>query len=199
MTKRVLVDLLGKKFGELTVFARAANRGERNNIAVWCCVCTCGAVRDVVAANLLSGASTTCGCSRRKHDKWRNPEYSVWRAMTQRCKNSKHKAYHNYGGRGVTIAESWSDFANFYRDMGSRPSPEYSLERVDNDLGYSPDNCVWATRVSQSRNRRTSRVTAEIAVLVRKSDEHQKVLAARYGVSQATISRIKTKQVWPEV
>jgi hypothetical protein len=198
MTKRVLIDLLGLTFGRLTVVARAANRGARNNVAVWCCACACGAICDVVASNLRSGASTSCGCTRKKHGKWRTPEYSVWRSMTQRCTCATHPAYHNYGGRGISVAESWLDFANFYRDMGSRPTPSHSLERLNNDLGYSRDNCVWATRVEQGRNRRTSKVTAEVARLVRQSAEHQKVLAARYGVSQATISRIRNKRVWSE-
>jgi hypothetical protein len=197
MTKKVLIDLLGQRFGRLQVVARAANTGPKKSMAVWCCVCDCGGTCDVLSSNLRAGKSTSCGCTRRVHGRWKVPEYSVWRAMVQRCCNPNSPAYKNYGGRGIVVCEAWREFASFYADMGSRPSPDHSLERKDNDAGYSPDNCVWATRQEQGQNRRTSVVTDALATAVRASDEPQKVLAARYGVSQATISRIRTNKVWP--
>jgi len=74
--------------------------------------------------------------------------------MRQRCLNVKNAAYPRYGGRGIEICERWMDFVMFYADMGKRPSPEHSLERIDNSRGYSPDNCKWATEIEQQRNRR---------------------------------------------
>lgn len=84
-----------------------------------------------------------------------SPEHNSWRGMKERCTNPNYKQYGDYGGRGIDICESWMEsFANFYNDMGDRPSDKHTLERVDNDLGYGPDNCIWATRESQNKNKR---------------------------------------------
>ncbi len=89
------------------------------------------------------------------HGMWYSKEYGVWDAMIQRCTNSKNKSFYNYGGRGINVSSSWRKFANFYEDMGDRPSPRHTLERLDNDLGYSRENCEWKTRDYQMHNRRT--------------------------------------------
>lgn len=87
-----------------------------------------------------------------KHGASKTKAYRSWDAMTQRCTNQKHKAFHRYGGRGIVICERWLNFANFLEDMGQPPSENHSLEREDNDLGYSPDNCKWATKTEQQNN-----------------------------------------------
>lgn len=86
------------------------------------------------------------------------PEYRIWDAMKQRCQNPSDRAYPRYGGRGITICNEWSaSFDFFYADMGPRPSKNHSLERVNNDLGYSKSNCKWATQQDQANNRRSNR------------------------------------------
>ena len=81
-------------------------------------------------------------------------EYNSWCAMIQRCTNPKHENYRHYGGRGITVCERWRSSANFLSDMGLKPDPSYTLERRDNSLGYSPQNCYWASKSQQARNRR---------------------------------------------
>ena len=93
---------------------------------------------------------------KKKHGMHNTPEYRVWKDMKSRCSNKNHHAYERYGGRGVFVCKEWNDFAVFIRDMGRRPSDDLSLDRIDNDKGYSKENCRWATRMQQQRNMRTT-------------------------------------------
>lgn len=93
----------------------------------------------------------------KKHEQAGNPEYVVWMHMKGRCLNASHKQYLHYGGRGISVCDRWMRFENFFADMGQRPSPEYSLDRRDNELGYYKENCRWATRIEQNRNHRGNR------------------------------------------
>jgi hypothetical protein len=86
---------------------------------------------------------------------WGTPLYNLWQQMKNRCTNPRNKGYAAYGGRGITVCDRWQDFQAFHDDMGERP-PGMSLDRIDNDLGYGPDNCRWATRKTQQRNRRNN-------------------------------------------
>ncbi len=109
------------------------------------------------------------------------PEYAVWRDMGARCRIPRHPQWKYYGGRGITACERWSDFANFLADMGNRPSPRHTLDRIDNDGGYTPENCRWATRRQQMNNTRRNRVI-EI-----KGEERTVTRWARhFGVDPAT-------------
>lgn len=153
-----LIDLTGRRFGKLMVLSRGADYvspGNGARRAQWLCLCDCGRESLAEGQNLKRGNTTTCGCSHgEKHGLGHLPEYSVWCDIHKRCGNPKHKSYHNYGGRGLKVADEWLTFSRFYADMGPRPSDAHTLERVDNEKGYGPGNCVWATRQVQGNNRR---------------------------------------------
>lgn len=89
-----------------------------------------------------------------KHNLSTTPEYYIWKCMRQRCNNPKSHKYPIYGGRGITVCERWNDFHNFISDMGTRPNKDYSIDRINNDGNYEPQNCRWSTRSEQMRNRR---------------------------------------------
>lgn len=86
------------------------------------------------------------------------PEYSVWKSMRTRVRNPSNSSYKNYGGRGITLSPQWDSFAQFIKDMGPRPTAAHTLERLDTNKGYCPENCVWETRLQQGRNKRSSTV-----------------------------------------
>lgn len=158
------LDLVGVKSGHLKVI-RVENHKSRN---MCFCVCDCGRNTWARVSRIISGRSQSCGC--RRYDKVtshgmsgkrnRHPLYGIWTSMVARCSNVKHKQYDSYGGRGITVCDRWlgnEGFANFLSYMGDRPDG-CSLDRVDNDKGYSPDNCRWATVKVQQRNTRGNRM-----------------------------------------
>lgn len=151
--------MVNKKFSKLTVLRRAKN--STNGSARWDCSCDCGNIVTVSGVDLRTGHTKSCGCFRfevsRRHGHStrvrKTSEYRSWQAMIHRVTNPRGKSYRNYGGKGITIDPLWRmDFINFLSDMGTKPSPEYELERLDNSIGYHKNNCVWSTRYEQSRN-----------------------------------------------
>jgi len=127
----------------------------------WLCRCgRCGIEFVAQLNNVKSGGTKSCGCLRRErnttHGQADTPEYRAWLACRNRCNNPNDKGYANYGGRGITVCERWDSLETFLADMGPRPKGG-SLDREDNELGYSPENCRWATNSEQSRNRRSNR------------------------------------------
>ena len=145
-------------FGELTVKTslNACDDGKSQ----WLCECSCGTVVAVRSCNLKRGLSTSCGCKKykpnllnRTHGQVGTKAYIAWANMIQRCTNPKVRNYNQYGGRGITVCDSWKAFENFYSDMG-QPPEGLTLERKHNDSGYSKENCIWATRSAQALNRR---------------------------------------------
>jgi hypothetical protein len=152
--------MTGEVFGRLTVISRADAPGTEGN-SYWNVRCSCGVEKAVQRSSLLTGATLSCGCLQRelvgeratKHNGSKTPEYLIWNSMRQRCDNPKNPAYHHYGGRGIRYQESWKSFKSFIEDVGLRPAPNLSLDRIDADGPYSKENCRWATRLQQNQNR----------------------------------------------
>lgn len=153
------LDLIGKKFGSLTVIRRDGSN--RWGAAFWLCRCECGSLTSH-RAFALTRLTKSCGCRRVKivHGHCRrsgwSPEYRTWAKMKERCLNKKNKDYKHYGGRGIRICVRWlRSFSVFLRDVGKRPGPGYSIDRFpNNDGNYEPGNVRWATHSQQMRNRR---------------------------------------------
>ena len=160
-------DYIGQRFHYLTVLRRAENN--RRGDTQWWVRCDCGTERIVTVYDLMRKKHPTksCGCKRgallsarqTRHGMSRHPAFGVWHAMKQRCEDRNHRAYHNYGARGITVCERWShSFEAFWSDMGPSYRQGLDLDRADNNAGYNPENCRWVERKVNTRNTRTNRV-----------------------------------------
>jgi hypothetical protein len=155
------MDLLGRRQGRL-VFTGLADIADRE--AHWHASCDCGKQITIRRSHVLHGQQS-CGClgrenasrANRTHGASRGDEYKVWRRIRKRCGDPTHHHYQNYGGRGIRVCEQWqASFSAFLEDVGKRPSKSHSLDRIDNDGHYEPNNVRWATPTDQARNRRNN-------------------------------------------
>lgn len=160
-----IIDISGQNFGRLNVISYAGL--DKRNDAIWNCVCECGTNKVIAGRSLREGSTKSCGCFQMEiaakqvrellttHGKSGSKIHKAWLAMRERCTNPNSKNYKNYGGRGISVCDSWlNSFESFFKDMGDIPSKEYSLDRIDNDKGYCKENCKWSTRIEQARNTR---------------------------------------------
>lgn len=185
-----IIDLTGQKFNRLTVLYLNGIKSDR---AKWVCRCDCGKIsHPITGKNLKNGNTKSCGCLHLEklkerlttHGKSKAPEYIVYNNMKKRCFNHKDKRYNRYGGRGIKICDRWLEsFENFYSDMGSRPTPKHSIDRINNDGDYCPENCKWATIIEQNSH------TNQTRLLTYNGETHHLAEWARItGLTYKTIS-----------
>ena len=162
---------IGDAINSFTLVGIEGSRGGKFRVR-----CICGNEKVVKRSLVINGLEKSCGCYKAKSAKARftkhgevqhingkrtaSPEYRTWQNMRNRCANPNSQDYRYYGGRGVNIDAEWGDFNNFLRDMGRRPSPSHTLERINSNEGYNKNNCCWATRKAQARNRAYAKTKA---------------------------------------
>lgn len=161
-------DMTSQRFGRLTVVEHLGRTKEKSRNHYWACMCDCGKRVDVKGSNLRRGSTKSCGCFRKEkakaagdrtktHGMCRTSTYNVWSSMIQRCRNQNAKDYPRYGAIGKDVCDRWLSFDNFLEDMGIRPE-RMSLDRIDNDKGYSKENCRWVSSKAQQRNKTNNRI-----------------------------------------
>ncbi len=184
-------DLVGLKFGRLTVLKRDTEYTKKDS--KWICQCECGTIKSIMALSIKSGTTKSCGCGRKEwashrattHGLTKSPEHRTWGSMIQRCENINHHAYMNYGGRGISICKRWREsFLNFLADMGARPSISHSIDRINNNGNYEPSNCRWATEQEQKSNRSDNRFITFRGETMTISD-----LAKKHGITYNILNK----------
>jgi hypothetical protein len=189
------INIVGHKFGKLTPLRFSDIISGRS---IYECRCDCGEIVFVKAKYLLNGDTKSCGCLKVEtaisnskisitHGLTNHPLYKVWASLKDRCLNTKCHAYKDYGGRGITVSQSWLSFENFYHDVIDGYEKGLELDRIKNNEGYSKDNFRWATSTQNKRNRRTS-----IYLTVNGITKHIQEWADQYSISRHSIfGRIK--------
>ena len=202
------INLIGMKFGRLTIVSKVVADNAVKKMIVRC-ECSCGKIIDIHMTNLIHTGTRSCGClsgsinkMRSTHNRTNTSEYHIWASMKARCFNEKSKYYHHYGGRGITVCDSWIDsFEQFFNDMGARPSMRHSLDRINVDGDYKASNCRWATTVQQANNTRSNRyltyqgVTKTIAEWGRQLGINRHTIQSRLNRGNLDIAEVLSTKI----
>lgn len=186
-------NLIGQRFGKLTVIEML---GWINGYYRCRCSCECGNTKVCRTSKLKEGMVKSCGCLPVGRPGWIGPHmmsqtsfYKIWSGMKARCENKKHPSYQMYGGRGIRVCDNWKSFEGFMNDMFSSYKSGLSIDRINNDGHYSPENCRWASPSQQSRNTRVS-----VFLTLDGVTKHRSEWAEELGISLETIrSRIRNR------
>lgn len=191
-------ELIGERFGRLIVLD-ICNYRKHGHIMVHC-VCDCGKEKDVAISDLQRGAIKSCGCYRREyvtrknttHGKSKTRLYSIWCDMHRRCENPKNKRYNQYGGRNIRVCDEWKDFLSFYEwAINNGYDDNLSIDRINVDEGYSPQNCRWANMIEQQNNTTRNRVIVFDGQALTQAE-----WARKTGIPQSVIKDRLTKLHW---
>lgn len=199
---------IGSVFGSLTVVSEDSLRIRGRKTFI--CRCECGTEKSITGNALKSGNTISCGCKSSQNFVYRLklshglanklPEYSIWKGIKKRCYNSNDKEYYNYGGRGITVCDEWrEDFAQFLKDVGSRPEPNLTIERIDNNRGYEIGNVRWATRSEQVRNTRRTVINLDVARQIKSMRSLGPTAISRtLGISKQIATHVLAGRSWAE-
>lgn len=157
-----MIDMTGLKVFNLLVLRKAGKRID--GTAKWECLCSCGHKFTTDGTSIRAGRTKSCGClsrfgggNRMRNGEHKTELYKIWQGMRDRCGNPNNKKYRLYGGKGISVCERWNDFRMFAIDMGDRPFG-FSIDRINGDKGYSPENCRWATAIVQANNTSANKI-----------------------------------------
>jgi hypothetical protein len=193
---------VGERFTRLTYLEAEDHSPSGKSVGLF--RCDCGIEKSIIIASIRSGLTLSCGCYNSektvlmytKHGDAagkKTAEYSVWEGLRKRCRNENDSHFHMYGGRGIEVCSRWDDFANFLSDMGRRPSGAHSIERIDTNGNYEPENCRWATTVEQANNTRRN-------VYVTINGQHMSLADACGGSKTSFYQTVYSRHVrlgWP--
>jgi hypothetical protein len=202
-------DLTGTKFNHLTVIGKSEHKGAKWK-KYWDCLCVCGTVKPITTYAITHQRNKSCGCRKgegnigiKSLSGLNKSEFNSWWSMKNRCYDPNHKNYKHYGGRGIRVCEEWNEnFSAFLNDMGKKPTSNHTIERVEIDKGYYKENCKWATKMEQARNKRNNVIvtfegkTMCLAEWAEFLGVHRGILAARIRKGWAMDKVLSTPQLF---
>ena len=201
---RKFLELTGQRFGRLLVVSRSEDKIFENGVhrSRWNCLCDCGNTAIVIGANLTNGHTQSCGCLHRettskthkKHGLKRTRLYGIWSNMKDRCYRQTNQFYADYGGRGITVCEEWLDNFLAFREwaLANGYQDNLTLDRIDNNGPYSPDNCRWANKTQQANNKRSNRL-----LTYKGKTQTLAQWAKEYGITQSCLGLRINRYKWP--